>query len=127
MMTSVQLRCRSALVLAEDSIERRIRYSRAPRRCRPSTMKIVSCDQTENEPCGSKRAFHRAADFRFSNARVIADGHLDDPKSLQSAFQDHLNRPAIGGLFQCEFTQTIDARGAERAKAGDFDTIEKTY
>ena len=63
---------------------------------------IISHYQAENEPTGADRAFQRATDLRFSDTRVVAHRDFNHAESCQGAFQDHLNRPAVGGLFERE-------------------------
>ena len=63
---------------------------------------IIAHDQAENEPTGADRALQRTADLRFSDTWVVAHGYFNHAESSQSAFEDHLNRPAIGGLFEGE-------------------------
>src|SRR5579872_2543623 len=70
----------------------------------PSPSETIAHDQAENEPTGSGRAFQRAADFRLSDTRIIAHRDFNHAVSIQRAFQDHLNRPAIGSLFERERT-----------------------
>ena len=90
-----------------------------PRHAGASRSKIINYDAAENEPCRSNRASHRTADLRFPDARIIADRHLDNPESTQSALQDHFNGPAVGGLFEREFTQAP----GEQGKAGEASTV----
>src|SRR3954463_1537153 len=64
-----------------------------------SAPEIIAHNQAENAPTSTERTLQRAADFRFSDTRVVAHRDFDDAKSSQSAFEDHLNCPAIGGLL----------------------------
>ena len=63
---------------------------------------IIAHYQAENEPGGADRALQRSADLRLSDTRVVTHRDFNNAESGQGAFQDHLNRPAIGGLFECE-------------------------
>ena len=63
---------------------------------------IIAHYQAENEPSGADRALQRTADLRFSDTRVVADRDFNHAESSEGAFEDHLNRPAIGGLFEGE-------------------------
>src|SRR6266404_5780606 len=67
-----------------------------------SAPKIIAHNQTKNEPTGADRAFQRTADLRFSDAWVVAQRNFNHAVSSQRAFENHLNRPAIGGLFEGE-------------------------
>src|SRR5712692_7877827 len=67
-----------------------------------SMPKIIAHYQTENEPSGADRALQRTADLRFSDTRVVAHRDFNHAESGQGAFEDHLYRPAIGGLFERE-------------------------
>ena len=62
------------------------------------------------------RALQRTADLRFSNTRVVAHRDFNHAESSQHAFKDHLNRPAIGGLFEGERAQYVCTGGAKRAE-----------
>src|ERR1700722_8512157 len=70
--------------------------------CPGSSPEIITHDQAENEPTSSHRALQRAADLRFSDTRVVTHRDFNHAVSGQGAFQDHLNRPAIGGFFERE-------------------------
>src|SRR5690349_15171216 len=85
-----------------------------------STPEIIPHDQAKNEPTGTDRPLQRTADFRFSDTRVVAHRNFNHAVSGQDAFEDHLNRPAIGGLFECERTQYISPPSAKRAEVADF-------
>src|SRR6266404_3877647 len=67
-----------------------------------STPERMAHYQAENEPSGAECALQRTADLRFSDTRVVANRDFNHAESRQGAFEDHLNRPAIGGLFECE-------------------------
>src|ERR1700687_567897 len=67
-----------------------------------STPEIIAHDQAVNEPSSPDRALQRTADLRLSDTRVVAHRDFNNAVSAQGAFEDHLNRPAIGGLFECE-------------------------
>ena len=73
-----------------------------PRPPGTSTPEIIAHDQAENEPGGADRALQRTADLRFTDTRVVADRDFNHAISSQRAFQDHLNRPAVGRLFESE-------------------------
>src|SRR5207253_5054937 len=90
-----------------------------------SMPEIIAHDQAENEPSGADRALQRTADLRFSDTRVVAHRNLNHAESSEGAFEDHLNRPAIGGLFEGERAQHICAGSAKRTEIGDFYSIEK--
>src|SRR6266571_3907157 len=68
----------------------------------PSTSEIIAHYQAEDEPSGADRALQRTADLRFSDTRVVAHRDFNHAESSEGAFEDHLNRPAIGGLFEGE-------------------------
>src|ERR1700733_7856527 len=87
--------------------------------------KIISRDQAEDEPRGADRALERAADLRFSDTRIIAHRDFNHGESSQGAFEDTLNRPAIGGLFEGERAQHIGAASAKRTEITDFQSIER--
>src|SRR5262249_45835558 len=70
--------------------------------CDSSPPEIIAQYQAENEPRGAERALQRAADLRCSDTRMVAHRDLDHAKSGQAAFEDHLNRPAVSGFFECE-------------------------
>src|SRR5437868_11464081 len=86
---------------------------------------IIAHYQAENEPSGADRALQRTADLRFSDTRVVAHRDFNHAESSQGAFEDHLNRPAIGGLFEGEREQYVCAASAKRAEITDFQSIEK--
>src|SRR5256885_12797294 len=65
-----------------------------------SMPEIIADYQADNGPTGAAGALQRTADLRFSNTRVVAHRDLNHTESSQSAFKNHLNRPAISGLFQ---------------------------
>jgi len=67
-----------------------------------SVPEIIAHDQAKNEPTRADRALQRTADLRFSDTSVVAHRDFHHAESGQGAFEDHLNRPAIGGLFECE-------------------------
>src|SRR6266566_1539786 len=90
-----------------------------------SMPEIIAHDQAENEPSGADRALQRTADLRFSDTRVVAHRNLNHAESSEGAFEDHLNRQAIGGLFEGERAQHICAGSAKRTEIGDFYSIEK--
>ncbi len=92
---------------------------RCTRHSRSSTPEIIAHYQAENEPTGADRALQRAADLRFSDTRVVAHRNFNHAVSSQSAFEDHLNRPAIGRLFEGERAQHICAASAKRAEITD--------
>lgn len=92
----------------------------------PSSSKIISHDKCDDEPPGANGSFQSAADFRFSNAWIVADGHFHDAESRKDTFQDNLNCPAVGHLFQSESAEDVCAGGPERAEVGDSDPIQKT-
>ena len=99
------------------------RYTRASRCtwCPGSSVpEIIAHDQAENEPGGADRALQRAADLRFSDTRVVAHRNFNHAESSEGAFEDHLNRPAIGGFFEGERAQYIGAGSAKRAEISDF-------
>src|SRR5579859_2463098 len=75
---------------------------RRPRCSGRSTSEIITHDKAENEPSGAYRALQRTADLRFSDTRVIAHRDFNHAEARQGAFQDHLNGPAICGLFEGE-------------------------
>ena len=77
---------------------------------------IISHYQAENEPGSADRALQCTADLRFSDTRVVAHRDFNHAESSQGAFEDHLNRPAIGGLFEGERAQYIRAASAKRAE-----------
>src|SRR6266496_1094530 len=85
-----------------------------------SSPEIIAHDQAENEPACAERTFQRAADLRFSDARVIAYRDFNHAESSEGAFEDHFNRPAIGGLFEGERAQYICAGSAKRAEIINF-------
>src|SRR6266496_2553628 len=87
-------------------------------------LKIIAHDQADNEPSGADRALHGSADLRSSDTRIVAHRHFHYPESGEGAFEDHLNRPAIGGLFECERAQYIGAASAKRAEVADFQSIQ---
>ena len=86
---------------------------------------IIAHDQAENEPAGSDCTLQRPADFRFANTRVVAHRNFSHAVSGQGALEDHLNRPAIGGFFECERSQDIGAASTKRAEIADFQSIQK--
>src|SRR5207245_6400955 len=90
-----------------------------------SMPEIIAHYQAENEPSGADRALQRTADLRFSDTRVVAHRDFNHAESSQGAFEDHLNRPAIGGLFEGERAQYLGAPSAKGAEIADFYSIEK--
>ena len=112
--------------LARGSHERLVhRGLRRSRRFDPSTSKIIAHDPAQDEPRCSYRALHRAADFRLSNARVIAHRNFHYAKSRDGPFHDHFHRPAVGSLFKGEGEQHICAAGAKRTEVTDLDAVQK--
>src|SRR5579864_897519 len=91
----------------------------------PSPPEIIAHDQAENAPGGSDSALQCAADLRFSDARVVAHRDFNHAESSQGAFDDHLRRPAVGGLFQGERAQYICAAGAKRAEISELHAIQE--
>src|SRR5438132_7535170 len=91
-----------------------------PEHSGPSTPEIIAHYQAENEPSGADRALQRTADLRSSDTRVVAHRDFNQAESSQGAFEDHLNRPAIGGLFERERAEHICAASAKRAEIGDL-------
>src|SRR6516164_2175184 len=85
---------------------------------------IISYDQAEYEPSGSDRALQCAADLRFSDARVVADGDFNNAESRQGAFQDHFNGPAVGCFFERKRSKLICARGAKRAEICNLQAVQ---
>ena len=81
---------------------------------------IIAHYQAENEPGGAERALQRAADLRFSDTRVVAHRDFNHAESTESSFEDHLNRPAVGGLFEGERAEYICAACAKRAEITDL-------
>ena len=81
-----------------------------------SMPEIIAHDQAENEPTGADRALQRTADFRFSDTRIVANRNFNHAESSERAFEDHLDRPAIGSLFQGERAQYLGAASAKRAE-----------
>jgi hypothetical protein len=77
---------------------------------------IIAHYQAENEPTGPDRALQRTADLRFSDTRVVAYRNFNNAESSQGAFEDHLNRPTIGGFFERERTEYICAASAKWAE-----------
>src|SRR5262249_17865825 len=67
-----------------------------------SAPKIIPHDQAEDEPTRAERTLQRTADLRFPDTRIIAHWDFNDAESRQHTFEDHLNCPAIGGLFESE-------------------------
>ena len=65
-------------------------------------LEIIAQNQAENEPSRADRAFQRTANLRFSDTRVVAHRDFNYAESGKGAFEDHLNRPAIRGLFEDE-------------------------
>src|ERR1700731_1637280 len=110
------------LFVDQKSICQASRCTRCPGSSLPE---IIAHYQAENEPGGADRAFQRTADLRFSDTRVVAHRNFNHAESGQGAFEDHLNRPAIGGLFEGECAQHICAGSAKRTEIGDFYSIEK--
>src|SRR5947209_10045787 len=90
--------------------------------CCPSSSvpEIIAHYQAENEPGGADRALQRTADLRFSDTRVVAHRNFNHAESGEGAFEDHLNRPAIGGLFERERAQYIGAASPKRTEVADF-------
>src|SRR2546429_9216708 len=76
-----------------------LRWPRCPS---SSVPEIIAHYQAENEPSGADRALQRTADLRFSDTRVVAHRDFNHAACSEGAFEDHLNRPAIGGLFERE-------------------------
>src|ERR1700690_289424 len=85
---------------------------------------IIAHDQAENEPGGAERALQRTADLRFSDARVVAHRDFNHAESGEGSFEDHLNRPAIGGLFEGERAKHISAASAKGAEITYLQTIQ---
>jgi len=87
--------------------------------------KIIAHYQAENEPGGADRALQRTADLRFSDTRVVAHRDFKHAESSQGPFEDHLNRPTVGGLFEHERAQYVGASGAKWAEIPNVYSIEK--
>src|SRR5262245_11179217 len=69
-----------------------------------SVPEVIAHYQAKNEPGRADRALECTADLRFPDARVVAHRHFDHAESPQGAFENHLDRPAIGGLFEGDAT-----------------------
>src|SRR6266567_7096918 len=90
-----------------------------------SMPEIIAHDQAENEPSGPERALQRTADLRFSDTRIVAHRDFNHAESSQGAFEDHLNRPAIGDLFERERAQHICAASAKRAEISNLQAMQE--
>src|SRR6267142_7207909 len=77
----------------------------------PSTPKIISHDQGEDEPCRSQSPPQRTANLRFPNARIITHRHLNDTESRERPFQNYFNRPAIRVLLELKPAKDICSPG----------------
>src|SRR5207248_10588463 len=82
-------------------------------------------DYAQDEPSSPNRALQRTADLRFSDTRVVAHWDFNHAETSQRAFEDHLNRPPIGGFFQRERAKYVGAAGAKRPEIAEFYSIEK--
>src|SRR5262249_29845594 len=102
------------------SKDRMYQALRRPRCSGPSTLKIIAHDPAQDEPCCAYRAFHRAADFGFSNAWIVTHRDFNNTKSCDGALHDHFDGPAIGGLFERQCVKHISASGAERTEIADL-------
>src|SRR6185437_7653298 len=96
------------------------------RRAGLSALKIIAHDTAQNEPGRSHCSLHRAADFGFSNARVVAHRNFNNAESRKGALQDHFNRPAVGVLLERKSMQDICTRRAERSEVTDFHGKQKS-
>src|SRR5262249_15547542 len=93
---------RSRLVSLEDFIKLWAQNLRGFWCPGSSAPKIIPHDQAEDEPTRAERTLQRTADLRFPDTRIIARRDFNDAESRQGTFEDHLNCPAIGGLFESE-------------------------
>src|SRR5205814_3841107 len=87
---------------------------------RSAVTEIIPRYQAENEPGGADRTLQRAADLRFSDTRMVAYRDFNHAEARECAFENHLDRPAIGGLFEGERAQYIGTASAKRAEIADF-------
>src|SRR5581483_259686 len=67
-------------------------------------------DAAEDVPGRPERSAQRAGDLRLADARVIADGDLDNPLARDRAAQNHLHRPSIARLAELQRAKRIAAR-----------------
>src|SRR5579884_768442 len=87
---------------------------------------IIAHNPAEDEPSSTDRAFDRATDFRFANARVVADRNFHDAEAGECTFQDHLDCPTVGGFFKLESTKHIGTARSKRTEICNIHVIEKT-
>src|SRR5277367_5039936 len=94
------------------------------RRDRTSPPEIVTRDQREYVPACADRAPDRPADFRGSDARMIAHRNFYNAETSFGAFQNYLHSPAVRRLLQLQRIKHVDARRPEWTEISDLHAIK---
>src|SRR5262245_20507148 len=83
-------------------------------------------DSCENAPGRADAAAECSADLGCADPWMIADRHLDDPKSASRTFHDHLDGPSVRLFAKTETDERVVARGTKRPEIGEADAAHKT-